>query len=83
VLEVPVHDNAREALPRNVASAKHFQPRCYNWQTDEAREMHQYYIGEAQREHPNVHFCGRHGNFKYWGMPETVNAAKRLVEERF
>jgi UDP-galactopyranose mutase len=68
VLEVPVHDNAREALPRNVASAKHFQPRCYNWQTDEA---------------PNVHFCGRNGNFKYWGMPETVNAARQLVEERF
>jgi UDP-galactopyranose mutase len=81
VLEVPMYD--RHGLPGNVVNAKHFHPRCYNHQTDEARAKHDSFVEEAQKEHPNVHFCGRHANFKYWGMPEVVHNAKRMVEEQF
>lgn len=78
VVEVPIASGAR--LPANVMLPQHIQERCYNLQSNNAREMHETYVRSAQRRLP-VLFCGRHANFKYYGMPEVVESAKKLVEE--
>ena len=92
MLEVPVdmqefypssHGNIGAPFPSNVVSSAHFHPRCYNHQTDEARTLHQHYINRAKKVAPNILFTGRHGSFKYWGMPEVVHNANTLVKENF
>jgi UDP-galactopyranose mutase len=30
---------------------------------------------ERGKKIPNLRYVGRHSEFKYWGMPETVNSA--------
>jgi len=30
---------------------------------------------------PNLRYVGRHAEFKYWGMPETVNSAYQKALE--
>jgi len=79
-LEIPVTSTSQGAFPSNVLVPRHYQPRCYNWQTEAARAQHNEYVERAQAIAPNLLFCGRAANFKYWGMPQTVNAAKSLVE---
>lgn len=74
--EIPV---GRAHMPDPVGY-QFYHGRCYNQQTDEAIELHAQYVEDAQKLIPNLLFCGRHANFKYWGMPETVNAAKELCE---
>jgi len=82
-LEIPVTYNSRNAFPENVMTAAHYHPRCYNWQTDEARAKHEIFVFKAKSRIGNLLFCGRHAQFKYWGMPEVVDSAYRLVKENF
>jgi len=79
-LEVPVTNESKDAFPSNINISKHYHPRCYNWQTKDAIEFHEYYVDKAVKKFPNILFCGRHANFKYWGMPEVVDAANILCK---
>lgn len=91
-LEIPVDMNqinmaagskAVAPFPSNVVTASHFHPRCYNWQTEEAISLHNYLVGIAENIVPNLLFTGRHGSFKYFGMPEVVHNANKLIKENF
>jgi len=57
-----------------------YHPRCYNHQTDDAVEQNKQQQENLKREIPNIHFCGRHAEFAYYGMPQVVASAKKLCE---
>ena len=51
-----------------------FAEKAYPQQSEHAFATYQSYV-ERGRKIPNLRYVGRHAEFKYWGMPETVNAA--------
>lgn len=82
LVEVPVTHTAKNAFPTNVLTSDHFCSKAYPQQSEEAIARYQEYV-ERGKDIPNLFHCGRHAQFKYWGMPETVNAAYRLVKSTF
>ncbi len=88
LIEVPITSQIREgAFPANVmrnARARNlFARRAYPQQSSEARARYEELRKGSERCFPNLLHCGRHAEFRYIGMPETVDSAWRLVEERF
>ena len=58
-----------------------YEDRCYNQQNDQNIKLNAEY-SEIMRAHiPNIHFCGRNGEFKYYGMPQVVDSAFSLCGE--
>ena len=51
-----------------------FAEKAYPQQSEHAFATYQSYVDRGKRI-PNLRYVGRHAEFKYWGMPETVNAA--------
>ena len=54
-----------------------FAEKAYPQQSKEAINMHQMYLKRGQHINNLLH-CGRHAQFRYWGMPETVNSAYEM-----
>lgn len=81
LIEVPVLPGSEVSFPLNtIEYAKEnnlFYDRAYPQQSKEAFAKFDAYI-EKGKVIKNLIHCGRHAEFKYWGMPETVNSAYQL-----
>lgn len=81
LIEVPVLPGAGNYFPANTiefAKANNlFAEKAYPQQSKEAMATHSAYM-ERSKKIKNLHHTGRHSEFKYWGMPETVNSAYNL-----
>ena len=78
LIEVPVLPGAAASFPANTIdyAREHnlFAEKAYPQQSEQAFATYQRYVDRG-RKIPNLRYVGRHAEFKYWGMPETVNAA--------
>src|SRR5438046_308199 len=78
LIEVPVLPGAAACFPANaLAYAREhnlFAEKAYPQQSAQAFATYDAYV-ERGRVIPNLRQVGRHAEFKYWGMAETVNSA--------
>jgi UDP-galactopyranose mutase len=78
LIEVPVLPGAAECFPRNTLdyAREHnlFAEKAYPQQSAQAFATYDAYVDRG-RKIPNLRYVGRHAEFKYWGMAETVNSA--------
>jgi UDP-galactopyranose mutase len=78
LIEVPVLPGAAKSFPRNTIdyALEHnlFTEKAYPQQSEQAFATYHAYVDRG-RKIPNLRYVGRHAEFKYWGMPETVNSA--------
>jgi len=78
LIEVPVLPEAARCFPRNAMdyALEHnlFAAKAYPQQSAQAFEMYDAYVQRGAKI-PNLRYVGRHAEFKYWGMAETVNSA--------
>jgi UDP-galactopyranose mutase len=78
LIEVPVLPGSASSFPRNTIEYARennlFAEKAYPQQSEQAFATYQHYVDRGKKI-PNLRYVGRHAEFKYWGMPETVNAA--------
>jgi UDP-galactopyranose mutase len=78
LLEVPILPGASKFFPKNAIdyALEHnlFADKAYPQQSEQAFKTYYAYVDRG-RKIPNLRYVGRHSEFKYWGMPETVNSA--------
>ena len=78
LIEVPILPGAAAYFPQNaIAYAREhnlFAEKAYPQQSEQAFKTYYGYV-ERGKKIPNLRYVGRHSEFKYWGMPETVNSA--------
>jgi len=78
LIEVPVLPGAARSFPANTIqyAMEHnlFAEKAYPQQSAEAFATYRTYVDRG-RKIPNLRHVGRHAEFKYWGMAETVNSA--------
>jgi UDP-galactopyranose mutase len=78
LIEVPILPGARQFFPQNAIeySLEHnlFAEKAYPQQSEQAFATYYQYV-ERGKKIPNLRYVGRHAEFKYWGMPETVHSA--------
>jgi UDP-galactopyranose mutase len=78
LIEVPVLPGAGEYFPKNaIGYAREqnlFAEKAYPQQSEQAFTTYYSYVDRGKKI-PNLRYVGRHSEFKYWGMPETVNSA--------
>src|SRR5207249_12073923 len=78
LIEVPVLPQAAKCFPANTIeyALEHnlFAEKAYPQQSAEAFRVYAAYVDRG-RKIPNLRYVGRHAEFKYWGMAETVNSA--------
>jgi len=82
LIESPILSTAKNAFPDNVKIDKHFRLKAYPQQSEIAHKLYNSYIKKSQKI-KNLFLLGRLSQFKYWGMPETVDAAYRLIKNNF
>ena len=84
LIEVPVLPGAAQSFPRNTIDYalenNLFAEKAYPQQSELAFATYHAYV-ERGKKIPNLRYVGRHAEFKYWGMPETVNAAYQKALE--
>lgn len=84
LIEVPILPGARHHFPENVVKYglenNLFEEKAYPQQSRKAFEKHHQYY-ERGTKIKNLRYVGRHAEFKYWGMPETVNSAYQKAME--
>lgn len=80
LIEIPVLPGAARVFPSNVIdyATEHnlFAEKAYPQQSAQAFSRYEAYV-ERGRKIPNLRYVGRHAEFKYWGMAETVDSAYR------
>jgi UDP-galactopyranose mutase len=78
LIEVPVLPGAASSFPKNTIEHalenNLFTEKAYPQQSAQAFATYNAYV-ERGRKIPNLRYVGRHAEFKYWGMPETVNSS--------
>jgi len=78
LIEVPVLPGAAESFPKNTIDYalenNLFAEKAYPQQSEQAFATYHAYVDRGKKI-PNLRYVGRHAEFKYWGMPETVNSA--------
>ena len=78
LIEVPVLPGAAQCFPKNTIDYalenNLFTEKAYPQQSEQAFATYHSYV-ERGKKIPNLRYVGRHAEFKYWGMPETVNSA--------
>jgi UDP-galactopyranose mutase len=78
LIEVPVLPGAAEYFPKNAIGyaleQNLFAEKAYPQQSEQAFKTYYSYVDRGKKI-PNLRYVGRHSEFKYWGMPETVNSA--------
>ena len=84
LIEVPVLPGAAQCFPKNTIDYalenNLFTEKAYPQQSEQAFATYHSYV-ERGRKIPNLRYVGRHAEFKYWGMPETVNSAYLKAQE--
>lgn len=78
LIEVPILPGAASCYPKNTVDYaienNLFSEKAYPQQSEQAFATYNSYL-ERGRHITNLRYVGRHAEFKYWGMPETVNSA--------
>ncbi|HYM26032.1 MAG TPA: FAD-dependent oxidoreductase [Vicinamibacterales bacterium] len=78
LIEVPVLPGAAACFPKNTIgyAIEHnlFAEKAYPQQSKEAFATYYAYLDRGKKI-PNLRYVGRHAEFKYWGMAETVDSA--------
>ena len=78
LIEIPILPGASAHFPRNTIdyALEHnlFAEKAYPQQSQQAFETYYRYVDRGKKI-PNLRYVGRHAEFKYWGMAETVNSA--------
>ena len=78
LIEVPVLPGAAKCFPKNTIdyALEHnlFAEKAYPQQSEQAFATYYAYVDRGKKI-PNLRYVGRHAEFKYWGMAETVNSA--------
>lgn len=78
LIEVPVLPGAAASFPANTIEYalenNLFAEKAYPQQSEQAFATYRAYVDRG-RKIPNLRHVGRHAEFKYWGMAETVNSA--------
>ena len=78
LIEIPVLPGAAKTFPKNTLdyAIEHnlFAEKAYPQQSGQAFATYHAYLDRC-RKIPNLRQVGRHAEFKYWGMAETVNSA--------
>jgi UDP-galactopyranose mutase len=78
LIEVPVLPGAKASFPKNAIDnaleQNLFAEKAYPQQSEQAFAIYRGYLERGQKI-PNLRYVGRHAEFKYWGMPETVHSA--------
>jgi UDP-galactopyranose mutase len=84
LIEVPVLPGASQSFPKNTIDYalenNLFTEKAYPQQSEQAFATYHAYVDRG-RKIPNLRYVGRHAEFKYWGMPETVNSAYLKAQE--
>jgi UDP-galactopyranose mutase len=84
LIEVPILPGAAGFFPRNAIdyALEHnlMADKAYPQQSAQAFATFHAYVDRG-RKIPNLRYVGRHAEFKYWGMPETVNSAYQKALE--
>jgi UDP-galactopyranose mutase len=82
LVEVPVNPCSGRFFPENTLQfAKEnnlYAAKAYPQQSEEGYKIYNSFIARGKKI-PNLLHCGRHAEFKYWGMPETVYSAYKLA----
>jgi UDP-galactopyranose mutase len=78
LIEIPILPGAKSFLPKNVVDYGEennlFAQKAYPQQSQKAFKIYKHYLDRGKKI-KNLRYVGRHAEFKYWGMPETVNSA--------
>ena len=78
LIEVPVLPGAAKCFPKNTIDYalenNLFAEKAYPQQSEQAFATYYAYVDRGKKI-PNLRYVGRHAEFKYWGMAETVNSA--------
>ncbi len=82
IVEVPIDGCIKNTFPENVMIDKHYRRQAYPQQSKEAIKKYNYYLNKSKKI-KNLFLLGRLSEFKYWGMPETVNSAYQLIKNNF
>jgi hypothetical protein len=84
LIEVPVLPGAAKFFPKNVVDHalenNLLAEKAYPQQSAQAFATYGAYVARGKKI-PNLRYVGRHAEFKYWGMPETVNSAYQKALE--
>jgi UDP-galactopyranose mutase len=84
LIEVPVLPGAAQCFPKNTIDYalenNLFTEKAYPQQSEQAFATYHAYVDRGKKI-PNLRYVGRHAEFKYWGMPETVNSAYLKAQE--
>jgi len=84
LIEVPVLPGAAACFPKNTIDYalenNLFTEKAYPQQSEKAFATYYGYIDRGKKI-PKLRYVGRHAEFKYWGMPETVNSAYLKAQE--
>ncbi len=84
LIEVPILPGASAHFPRNTIdyALEHnlFAEKAYPQQSEQAFATYYRYVDRGKKI-PNLRYVGRHAEFKYWGMAETVNSAYQKALE--
>jgi UDP-galactopyranose mutase len=84
LIEVPVLPGAARCFPKNTIDYalenNLFTEKAYPQQSEQAFSTYHAYVDRGKKI-PNLRYVGRHAEFKYWGMPETVNSAYLKAQE--
>jgi len=80
LIEIPILPGAARMFPANTieyaVENNLFAEKAYPQQSVEAFARYDAYVDRGSVI-PNLRYVGRHAEFKYWGMAETVNSAYR------
>jgi UDP-galactopyranose mutase len=78
LIEIPILPGAAQVFPKNTLdyAIEHnlFAEKAYPQQSEQAFKTYYAYVDRSKKI-PNLRMVGRHAEFKYWGMAETVNSA--------
>jgi len=78
LIEIPILPGAGKCFPSNVieyaTENNLFAEKAYPQQSEQAFKTYYSYVDRGKKI-PNLRYVGRHAEFKYWGMAETVNSA--------
>src|SRR5262249_39849155 len=84
LIEVPVLPGAEHFFSQNTIDYalenNLFTEKAYPQQSEQAFATYHAYL-ERGKKIANLRYVGRHAEFKYWGMPETVNSAYQKALE--
>ena len=84
LIEIPVLPGSENVFPENALQYAMennlYSPKAYPQQSEEALRIYNEYR-KREEKIKNFRHCGRHAEFKYWGMPETVNSAYQIAKE--